>query len=78
MDEPKTIFPEEAILFQSWSVATVGVTAGAGVLAVLQADNRMAISSNTNKTGRAFIVSLLVDESLQTKKDWMMCSTFVN
>jgi hypothetical protein len=74
MEEPKTIFPELATLFQTWSVAAVGVTAGAGVGAsfVLQADVRIAISKNTNSTGLAFIYSLLVDEPFWLKKDWMV------
>jgi len=76
MEVPKTIFPEEATLFQTWSVAAVGVTTGAGVgaLLVLQAEASNAISRNTNSTGLAFILTLLVDESLSdwSKKDWMI------
>ena len=76
MEVPKTIFPEEATLFQTWSVAAVGVTTGAGIgaLLLLQADASNATSRNTNSIGLAFILTLLVDEPLSDwpKKDWMI------
>jgi hypothetical protein len=72
MDEPKTILPELAILFQARSVVAVGGTEGAGVggLSVRQAVASIPTSKSTNNTGLAFIISLLFDESLYRKKDW--------
>jgi hypothetical protein len=65
MEEPKTIFPEAAILFHTWSAAAVGVTAGTGVggFSVRHALTRIAITRHTNTTGLIFILSLLVEES---------------
>ena len=63
-------------MFQTWSVAAVGVTTGAGIgaLLLLQADASNATSRNTNSFGLAFILTLLVDEPLSDwpKKDWMI------
>jgi hypothetical protein len=72
MDEPKTILPEETILFQVWSTVAVGGTEGAGVggLSFRQAVASNATSKSMNNTGLAFMIYLLFDESLSTRKDW--------
>ena len=73
MDEPKTILPELATLFQTWSVVAVGATGGTGVSGSdRQAVASIATSKSTNNTGLAFIVSLLFDEPFCAKKDWMI------